>query len=91
MYQMYDTTAGAVAGPVILEKRDGPAIRMFHTVLANPQTLPGQYPEQFNLLLIGKQDEETAAIVPQTPAIIATGRSWLESQNRAAEQLEIVK
>lgn len=77
LYQMFDTEAQSVAGPIIIEKRDAPAIRAFHAVLANKTTLPGQYPQHFELRYLGTQDEETsrldAAVVPQT---IATGTAW---------------
>jgi len=84
---MYDTTAGAVAGPILAEKKPGPAIRMFHGVLAQKDTLPGQYPEQFHLLQVGTQDEESATITTTTPEVIATGSAWKESQQKT----EVVK
>lgn len=81
LYQMYDLTAEAAAGPILSEKRDGPAIRMFYQVLGDPKTLPGQYPEQFELRCLGTQDEQTLFIDSILPAqTIATGRLWLEQQ-----------
>lgn len=85
LYQMYDLTAEAVAGPIISEKKDGPAIRAFHTVLGDKRTSPGQYPEQFQLRFLGTQDEETGFIDGIVGAnIIATGQAWLESQQLQA-------
>lgn len=94
LYQMYDNEAQAVAGPIIIEKRDAPAIRAFHGVLGNDKTLPGQYPEHFELRLIGQQDEETGHLhlhsscpnCGQTgeqeiaSGTIATGKAWVATQ-----------
>lgn len=80
LYQIYDLTAEAVVGPIMLEKALGAAIRSFNSVLGNKQTFPGQYPEQFTLLLLGVQDEETAEITGNAPCVVATGRQWLETQ-----------
>lgn len=85
LYQLYDLTAQAVAGPIMSEKKDGPAIRAFTTVLEDKNTMPGRYPEQFELRLIGTQDEETSQINALTPQTIATGAAWKDAQNHKAE------
>lgn len=85
LYQMYDLEAQAVAGPIIIEKRDAPAIRAFYSVLQNADTLPGKYPEHFELRKIGEQDEETAQLTTHKPDCIATGRAWLEQQKITSE------
>lgn len=82
LYQLFDTTAQCVAGPIILDKSQASVIRMFNALLGNKDILPGQYPEQFNLLFVGEQDDETGTITgtAQPPRIIATGSQWLEHQ-----------
>lgn len=86
LYQMYDTLAQSVAGPIIIEKRDAPAIRAFHSVLAQGhKTLPGQYPSNFELRMIGSQDEDTAQLTALTPATIATGSAWVEQLAKQQE------
>lgn len=80
LYQIFDLTAEAVVGPIMLEKALGAAIRSFTSVLSNKNTFPGQYPEQFTLLFIGVQDDETAEITGQPVCVVATGRQWLETQ-----------
>lgn len=79
LYQMYDLTAEAAAGPIISEKRDGPAIRAFTAVLSDKRTLPGQYPEQFALLLLGEQDDQTSQIVAIVPVPVLTGAAFVAS------------
>lgn len=81
LYQIFDLTAEAVVGPILLEKALGAAIRSFNSVLGNKQTFPGQYPEQFILIFLGIQDEETGAITADPGlCVVATGRQWLETQ-----------
>lgn len=90
LYQLYDKTAGMVTGPIITEKKDGPAIRAFHAVLADNRTLPGRYPDQFQLHYLGEQDEETGSIDPGTGAqIVATGDAWLAYANHQGKDPEI--
>lgn len=90
LYQMYDLLAEAGAGPILSEKRDGPAIRAFNSVLENKNTLPGQYPDHFELRFLGEQDDQTsfinALIVPQT---IATGRAWKASKDEPQDQPQL--
>lgn len=80
LYQLYDTTAQSTAGPIMAVKKDGPAIREFRRILDSKDTLPGQYPEQFQLLKIGQQDEESGQIVSIIPEVIDTGASKLALQ-----------
>lgn len=87
LYQLYDLTAQAVAGPIVSEKKDAPAIRAFTTVLEDKNTMPGRYPEQFELRLIGTQDEETSQINALVPQTIATGAAWKEAQNHRKPEM----
>lgn len=87
LYQMFDTEANSVSGPIIAANRDAPAIRMFTQVLGDPKTLPGEYPHHFQLKLIGSQIEDTGEITPENPPqIIATGAQWKEQQDRLKAQ-----
>lgn len=90
LYQLYDLTAEATVGPILPHNRDGAAVRMFHDILADKQTQPGQHPDQFELRFVGIQDEESGQVigtghlnhegvwVKQLPRTIATGKAWLE-------------
>lgn len=88
LYQMYDKQAGIVSGPILAVNRDAAAIRAFNDVLAQKDSDPGRYPEDFELLLIGEQDQESGAIVAWNPSghqeVIATGAEWLAAQERQA-------
>lgn len=81
LYQVYDNRAGSIAGPIMAERIDAPAIRTFFDILKNPQTLPGQHPDDFDLIIVGQQDEETGVIDAWTqPDIIVTGEQWRRAQ-----------
>lgn len=86
LYQMYDLTAQAAAGPIILERRDGPAIRSFTAVLADKTTTPGQYPDQFELRLLGEQNDETSMIDPCIPQAIITGSAIVADMRQAPDE-----
>lgn len=99
LYQLYDREAGMIAGPVLAAINDREAIRTFNTLLSNKDILPGQHPEQFEMRLVAQQNEETGEIVQETDSrtgyplpltiqTVATGRQWLESQQRSAAQRE---
>lgn len=77
LYQMYDNVAMLVAGPIIAGNRDEAVIRQFTDVLARPDTQPGQYPNDFSLLQIGEQNQDTGELTAMEPRIIYTGRVWL--------------
>lgn len=81
LYQIYDLKAEKAAGPIMSQGRDGPAIRSFLAILGQPDTLPGQYPQDFELRYLGTQDEETGVIAAALPPqVVATGAGWLETQ-----------
>lgn len=89
LYQVYDTESQTVIGPVVAERRDAPAIRVFHELLANPETILGKYPNQFSLLYLGEQDLDTALITPeQLPTAIATGREWLAGKQQTPVRVD---
>lgn len=91
LYQLYDKTARSVAGPIMMQKHAAPAIRDFHSILANTDTMPGRYPEQFDLLHVGTQDEETGTLAAVEPRPVATGAAWREARlaEEAAQRGEI--
>lgn len=81
LFQIFDHIAGCVSGPILIEKREGPAIRLFQEVLANKEITPGKYPEHFSLLKVGEQDEETAVIsATLPPEVIIAGKDWVAQQ-----------
>lgn len=88
LYQVMDRVADAVLGPVIVEKTDGTAIRIFHDALSDQRSMLGQHPRDFDLVLIGYQDERTGTLDPQQPQVIATGYGWVEHQQRAQAETE---
>lgn len=63
LYALLDLTARQTGGPIMAFNHDAAAIRAFHDTLQNKDILPGKYPEQFDLIKIGHQDEDTGGII----------------------------
>lgn len=76
LFQMHDTNAGVVSGPILAAENPAPFVREFKRILADPQTEPGKYPEDFELREIGSQDTETGELVPIIPTIVYSGKQW---------------
>ena len=81
LFQIYDRVAGQVIGPISAERSEGPAIRWFHQVLAEPKTSPGQAPADYDLLCLGQQSIEGRLDGLEMPQVVATGAAWLASVN----------
>ena len=82
LYQLYDLTAETCGGPIMAERKPGPAIRAFHDVLSNRDTLPGKYPDHFTLIKVGDQDLSSGRIISTEVEVIATGAAWRSQQDR---------
>lgn len=91
LYQIFDLKAGSIAGPIIIEKRDGPAIRSFHDLLRDERSTISRHPDDYELRVVGVQDEDTGHITGCLPYTIATGTSWVEMQQPRAEQLQLAQ
>lgn len=79
LFQVYDRKAEMVVGPIMTYNRAGPAVRDYHGLLNNKETQPGRYPEDYDLLEIGEQDDATGAITSQIK-VVATGEAYKEQQ-----------
>ena len=87
LYALYDDEAQTVVGPIFAEVRHAPAVRMFNELLADPNTLPGKYPEHFRLIWVGILETEEAIITPhQKPETLLAGKQWLETKRRLEQQ-----
>lgn len=83
LYQLYDRKAQLTAGPIMAAHRAAPIVRAFHELLGDKTSEPGKYPEDFDILHIGSQDEETGKITPiEKPEAIAMGSQWAAAVNR---------
>lgn len=90
LYQLWDITARTTAGPIMAFRHDAAAIRAFQDTLNADGILPNKYPEQFNLIRIGAQDEDTAMLILQNKegeyeaevTVVATGREYKELKEK---------
>lgn len=49
MFLVWDKKAKAMLGPLFPARSDGEAVRVFEGIVKNPETLPHQYPDDFEL------------------------------------------
>jgi len=50
------------------QKTHGEAERTFRQVVSNPDSMPGKYPEDYDLYYLGDYDDQTGLLAPlQTP------------------------
>lgn len=84
MFQIYDNVAMTVVGMIMLSTRAEAIIRTFTEELSKGQESQiGKYPEDYSLLELGEQDQDTGEITPYAdPKIVYTGRVWLRLQQR---------
>lgn len=88
IYQIYDREAGCMASPLFTEYHDAIILREFYRALAEPKTRYGQSPTSYELRYIGYQFEETGIIHGDITEhrVVATGRQWLDAQERQAHR-----
>lgn len=77
LYQVYDCVAQMVHGPILAQSNERAAVRMFTDALMNDKTSLGQHPEDYDLMEVGTQDEETGIITAAAaPRAILQGAQW---------------
>lgn len=80
LFQIYDTVAQQVIGPIIPAPQAAPAVRHFVDLLKDKTTTLAQHPSDYVLLRIGTQDELTGSIDPLLPPVaVLTGAAWAAS------------
>lgn len=83
LYQIHDRVAQMPATPIVSFQRPEAAIRWYQELAMGNQDNPiKQYPQDHDLLQLGTQDLETAAIEASEPTTIYTGRAYLEQLER---------
>lgn len=80
LYIIYDHVALQTRGVMIPSNRDEHVIRQFSEVLAQPDTDLGKYPNDFSLLHVGEQEQDTGVLTPCEPRTVFTGRIWKRLQ-----------
>jgi len=84
LYQVYDTVGQNVLGPIITVKHDAAAVRIFTEALKDQKTALAQHPQDYVLLYLGTQDDDTGVIVSEMPKTVLTGKQWKDMQGDGA-------
>ena len=77
LYQIMDTVAGHVTGPIIVASNDAVATRMLRNTVTDPQSDLRKNVRDFNLIHIGYQDEKTGALTTEEIRTVITGSQLL--------------
>lgn len=84
IYQIRDTTAEMVIGPIMTMHHQAAAIRVFTDALKDTSTSLSKHPEDYELVYLGVQDEKTGEINETGAAmIVITGKQWKALQDSA--------
>lgn len=73
LFTVYDRAAKTFDGPIMKHQNSNAVIRDFTRTIRNPQTQLGQYPQDYDLYLVGEQDDNTGEIWPIKPELLITG------------------
>lgn len=63
IYSVYDNKAELYGTPFFM-KTNGEAVRAFKSLVNDKSTMPGQHPEDFQLLHLGKFDDVEGTLCP---------------------------
>lgn len=89
IYSLYDNVAGQVAGRLFTAPADAAAIRSFVDALRMEDSIPGQHPQDFDLLFLGTIDEQGVIDFDSScPKVVLTGASWLASISEGPKNAE---
>lgn len=82
MYQIRDKVAACLVGPIVLERNDPPAVRMFFKTCEDPSSNLGAFPNDYELVCLGEYDDEVG-ITEVNLGVVATGADFLKEKERA--------
>lgn len=78
VYAVIDTVADMIFGPLLLQKHDAAAIRLFSDIAAMKDGIIGQHPQDFELIKLGSIEDDFQ-ITPEKRVVI-TGKQWQATQ-----------
>jgi hypothetical protein len=85
VYCLYDLVAATFLGHVLVDRADAPVIRMFHDLLKDDKTGPGQHPADYELRFLGNIADDGELVPAPAPQVVATGSAWLAAVTAQAE------
>lgn len=78
LYQVLDLVAQRTLGPILTNYNDAAAVRVFTEALNDARTSLSKAPQDYALVLLGEQDEETGSLFPLDgiPTVVLHGKTW---------------
>lgn len=82
MYQIRDVVAACLVGPILLERNDAPAVRMFYAAFEDAKSALSANPKDYELMALGEYDDEVGVIETCFDRI-ASGVDYIKEKERA--------
>lgn len=82
IYAIIDTKADALIGGLQLHAHEAAAVRTFGDVAADPQTMLARHPDDFELVCLGKLNDDHTITAMEQHLVIITGAAWKAAQSR---------
>ena len=83
LYQIMDTVAGHVTGPIFTAANDAVAIRMVRNTITDPKSDLRTNIRDYNLIHLGHQNEETGQLETKEIRTVITGSQLLATVENA--------
>lgn len=85
VYAVFDMKADMYNVPFFMA-RDGMAVRAFHDLVGDSNSMPGRHPGDFKLCRIGAFDDESGVLEPEAVKTLCIGSDCLD-KDTAVNQL----
>lgn len=75
IYALYDSVAGCWVGQLLVDRSAAPIVRSFHDLLRDDKSVPGQHPDDYSIIRVGRISDD--GVIEVSPIeVIATGTQW---------------
>ncbi|AXH73820.1 MAG: nonstructural protein [Microviridae sp.] len=78
LYSLYDLKAQTIVGGLVIENRDGPAIRAFQDAVLDSSSSISKHREDYVLLCIGSIDDQGTLVPAANITTVAWGEHYME-------------
>lgn len=78
LYSLYDLKAQTIIGGLVIENRDGPAIRAFQDAILDPNAIISKHPADYELRCLGSIDDQGTLVPATTITTVARGADYQE-------------
>lgn len=81
LYAIRDRKAEAITGPIMQHKHVATALRLYHDLMLDPQSIANKHPEDYDLIRLGWLHEDLT--IEESHHEVMTGKQWLAEKEKA--------